>query len=373
MNRNDGRRHVIVGAMVAHLDGQFPPEWAEPWDRIGLIAGDPSRDLSGVLVTLDPTLEAIGRAADLGCEMLVTHHPVLTEMPATLTPGTGPSGALFIALSRGVALYAAHTNADRHPDGSDVLPLAAGLEPGEPLEEDMQSMSLVTTFCPEASADSVAAAMAGAGAGRLGRYHGCSFAVAGEGRYTPGPGTRSSSGMTGEQTRAPEQRIEAVCPAHAVAAVVAAARASHPYEEPLIAVADAAVARGVARMGRLCAAPAGTTLASFARGAGKRLGVTPRVWGDPRRPVRKVATANGSGRGLVRAALAAGADTMLTGELRYHDALSALESGLAVVEAGHDATEWPIVDVLAKAVRSCPDGAGITVHVDEPAVRWWTP
>lgn len=371
MNRDDGR--LSVGAMVAHLEGEFPPEWAEPWDRVGLIAGDPSRRLTAVLVSLDPSLDAIARAGDLGCDLLVTHHPVCTEMPGALCPGPGSSGALFDALSRGVALFAAHTNADRHPEGSDVLPMAAGLEPGEPLEADLQRTAVVTTYCPEAAADSVAEAMARAGAGRLGRYRGCSFAVAGEGCYTPQSGARPSSGASGEQTHAPEHRIEATCPPRSVTAVVAAVRAAHPYEEPLITVADACVSRGVARMGRLCVAPEGSTLSSFALGVGERLGCTPRVWGDPTRLVKTVATANGSGRGLVDAAIAAGADTMLTGELRYHDALAAFEGGLAVVEAGHDATEWPVVGVLAKAVRSCPGSDDVAVHVDEPTLRWWTP
>jgi putative NIF3 family GTP cyclohydrolase 1 type 2 len=62
---------------------------------------------------------------------------------------------------------------------------------------------------------------------------------------------------------------------------------------------------------------------------------------------------------------------LLTGELRYHVALEALASGLSVIEAGHDVTEWPHVPVLAAALRSHPALAGRVV-ADEPRSSWWT-
>ena len=75
---------------------------------------------------------------------------------------------------------------------------------------------------------------------------------------------------------------------------------------------------------------------------------------------------------MVRDALAAGASVLLTGELRYHDAVSALEAGLAVVEAGHDATEWPLVTVLAAAAARTPGMKIEDVTMDERPSLWRT-
>jgi len=47
--------------------------------------------------------------------------------------------------------------------------------------------------------------------------------------------------------------------------------------------------------------------------------------------------------------MAAGADALVCGEVRYHDALDAAESGLAIIEVGHDVSEWPLVEVLGRA------------------------
>ena len=89
-------------------------------------------------------------------------------------------------------------------------------------------------------------------------------------------------------------------------------------------------------------------------------------------PGRFAATASGSGGSMVADAIAAGAKVLLTGELRYHDALNALDAGLTVIEAGHDATEWPMVPVLAAAAALTPGMARGSVQVAERPTLWRT-
>lgn len=68
---------------------------------------------------------------------------------------------------------------------------------------------------------------------------------------------------------------------------------------------------------------------------------------DAGRPINTLAVLGGSGDHLIEAALAAGADALLTGEAGHHDALDAKRLGLSLVVAGHYATEFPVVPVLA--------------------------
>jgi hypothetical protein len=213
--------------------------------------------------------------------------------------------------------------------------------------------------------------MSRAGAGRIGEYRAAAFTARGTGSFVPLGGSRPYSGTVGRSSSAEEIRLEMVCAPADVSAVVSAARSAHPYEEPLIVVADVAIGRGAARLGRLCALREGSSLAGFAAHVAAGLSVKPRVWGDPDAPVTLVAVAPGSGKSLVGAAVAAGASVLLTGEVGYHVALDARAAGLAVIEAGHDATEWPLVEVLAEAVRSHP-ALEDRVIVDAPVMRWWT-
>lgn len=362
---------TTIGDLLSGLDRTFPFAWAEPWDNVGMLVGDPADKVGKVLVSLDVTRASVARAVAAGAGVLLTHHPATAEPLQRLAPGHGPEGVVFEAARSGLALIAAHTNLDRSPQGAAALPRALGLEVVAPLEQAVQEVLLVTTYVPKEDVDRVMLAMSLAGAGRIGRYEGCAYVLSdGEGRFTPMEGTSPYVGKPGSPERTPESRLEMVCPPSAEKSVMAAARQSHPYEEPVIVASPSKLARGEARMGRLCEAPV-PTLGELADRVSERLDVFPRVWGEPSRSIARIAVAPGSGRSFVKDALAAGADVMLTGELRYHDSLAAVESGLAVIEAGHDATEWPLVPVLAEGARASAGLPEEAVVLDEPSVAWW--
>lgn len=361
---------VTIADLLATLDERIPFAWAESWDVVGLLAGDADTPISGVLCSLDQTRESVDRAVAAGANVLVTHHPAFREAPQRVLAGGGPAGIVHHALTRGVALVAAHTNLDRHPEGADALPAVLGLPVCCPLERDSEPCEVVTVFCPVEAVDAVADAMSATGAGRVGRYAGASFTTTGQGRFTPLAGANPQAGSADRPDGADEVRIEAVCSPALVARVMEAVRAVHPYEEPVIVATPGSFSRGAARMGRVCEPPEGSTVGSIARLTATRLRVDPRVWGERTRAVGTVAVATGSAAAMVPHALAAGADVMVCGELRYHDALDAVSRGLAVIEAGHDATEWPLVAVLAEAVRSTPGLAAEAVRVDDATIGW---
>ena len=366
---------ATVGALAAAIADAFPHQWAEPWDRVGLLAGDPAAPAGPVLVALDPTLAILAAARAAGARTLLTHHPAYLETPSPV-PGFGPAGVVFAALAAGISLVAAHTNLDRSPEGGDALALALGLDILEPLERSVQPMELVTVYAPPESAEAIASAMANAGAGRIGLYEGCSFSAAGRAHFEPRDGASPCAGAPdadGSGTLAADEvRVEMVAAPGRGAQAATAARAAHPYEEPLITVTAGTMTRSSARLGRLCEPPRPMSLATLSAHVGTVLGCSPRFWGEPDAQSDLIATAPGSGGSLIGDALAAGAKVLLTGELRYHDALNALDAGLMVIEAGHDATEWPIVPVLARAAARTPGLASNDVAVAERPTLWRT-
>ena len=137
-----------ISEVLRALDDAFPFAWAEPWDRVGLSVGDANARVTGVLVTLDATVEKVERASSLGASLLVTHHPAFLDPPDTIAPGSGPAGVVFAAASLGVALVACHTNLDRAPAGSDALPNVLGLRIEDALELGRQPVLMVTTYVP---------------------------------------------------------------------------------------------------------------------------------------------------------------------------------------------------------------------------------
>lgn len=107
-----------------------------------------------------------------------------------------------------------------------------------------------------------------------------------------------------------------------------------------------------AAMGRVGRLPAKKSLEEFVRQVKEALQVEQlRVVRGNNRPVEKIALCSGSGADFIGRAAFAGADVYLTGDVKYHDAQRAVQHGINVIDAGHFATEFPVVGMLAAYLR----------------------
>lgn len=125
---------LTVAALVAVLDELAAFALAESWDNVGLMAGDPTRQVEGVMVALDPTEEVLDEAVANGCNVIVTHHPLIFK-PLSVVRLDQPLGRLLgRSLAAGVAMVACHTNLDLVGGGvNDVLAERFGLGETSPL------------------------------------------------------------------------------------------------------------------------------------------------------------------------------------------------------------------------------------------------
>jgi dinuclear metal center YbgI/SA1388 family protein len=117
------------------IEKRIPLSWAEAWDNPGLAVGDPDADVSRVAFALDANEDTVSRAADAGCALLVTHHPIIFSPMKTIHEDVPAQKTVMSAIRKGVALYAAHTNWDASPEGVNFcLADALGLKELEQLE-----------------------------------------------------------------------------------------------------------------------------------------------------------------------------------------------------------------------------------------------
>ncbi|GLZ13216.1 GTP cyclohydrolase 1 type 2 [Actinomadura sp. NBRC 104425] len=114
--------------VIQVLDEIYPPAWAESWDAVGLVCGDPDQEVGRVLFAVDPVSAVVDEALEWGADLIVTHHPLLLR-PVHGVAATTPKGRLVHRLIKnGTALFTAHTNADvADPGVSDALARAVGL------------------------------------------------------------------------------------------------------------------------------------------------------------------------------------------------------------------------------------------------------
>ena len=361
-----------LGEITDLLDEWYPPEHAEEWDAVGLVLGDPADEVRRILLAVDPVAEVADEAVLHDSDLLVTHHPLFLQGVHGFA-ATGPKGRVAHRLAHnGCALFTAHTNADSPAGGvSESLALALGLTELRPLQADPRpAMDKLVVFTPVDAADAVRAAIAEAGAGRIGDYDQASYSVVGEGRFRPLEGAHPTIGTVGQAELVDEVRIESVLPRSLRGAVVAAMLRVHPYEEPAYDVIELASleepARGSGRVGVL---PQPMSLQQFADHVAEVLPPTAhgvRMAGDPEQVVQRVALCGGAGDFLLDEARGLGVDAYLTSDLRHHPASELREHGAvagapALVDVAHWAAESTWLPVLRGRLA---EALGDTVVID---------
>jgi dinuclear metal center YbgI/SA1388 family protein len=123
-----------VADAVRFLEQRYPPAWAEQWDRVGLVLGEPGAALRRVLFVVDCVPETVEEAITVGADLIVAHHPLLLRGVSSVAPTTYKGRIVHRLIKADVALYAAHTNADvAAPGVSDALAARLGLTDLRPL------------------------------------------------------------------------------------------------------------------------------------------------------------------------------------------------------------------------------------------------
>lgn len=261
------QRTPSVQAVVALLEELAPPQRAETWDNVGLQVGDPDWAVTKAAVALEATDAVIEAAAAAGAALLVVHHPLIFRPLGALRLDEPVGRRIARLLAARVALYAAHTNFDASPGGTnDHLAASLGLEGAQVL------------------APLTAAAAAGAAQ------------LVGHGRIGDLPAPASLDALAGRVRQA----------------------LSAPHV---------------------------------------------RVVGDGKRRVQRVAVAAGAGASLAALAARGGADVLVTGDVKYHEAQAALDLGLCLIDPGHFSSEAAAMAVLAAELGRRLTEAGCQVVV----------
>ena len=246
--------HDFYAAMEAYL----PRSLSCDWDNDGIsCCPDPDAFVTGILITLDPTEDAVEEAISKGCNVILTHHPMLFRGLKAVDGYDTGSRKVIRLISSGITAMAFHTRLDAADGGvNDILAARLGLTRVEPFGDD-----------------------------------------------------------------------------------------GNPAGKP------------IGRVGEL---PSAVSADEFIETVKSALGLPALVFAGCGKPVRRVAVLGGAGEDDILAAMAAGADTYVTGELKYHHLCDAPyggpEGAINLIMAGHYHTEAPVLDRLAElAAEICPD------------------
>lgn len=338
---------ILLHQLCATLEGWAPLALQEDYDNAGLLVGDRQMPVSGVLVSLDLTEAVINEALSRGCNVVVSHHPIIFGKLKRLTESNYVERCVAKAIRSGVALYAIHTNLDHLQAGVSAR-MAAELQlwHGRVLQPKKGVLRKLVTYVPHARVEQVREALFAAGAGHLGNYAKASFGSEGIGTFLPGDAANPFSGERGKLQFEPETRLEVLYPVWRERKLLEALFAAHPYEEvayDLLPLANATADFGA---GYLAELPQPMPALDFLQLLKARFGGTVRYTDLPQKPVQKIALCGGSGSFLLPDAIRAGADVLVTADFKYHQFFDA-DGHILIADLGHYETEQFTKDLIA--------------------------
>jgi len=345
---------IRVLDVMRTIEERAPLYLAEEWDNSGLLVGDSRQEVTSVLISLDLTPGTVAEAMEHGANLIITHHPAMLRPVSRLNWDREPDATLCSVIKNGICVYTAHTNLDKAREGTaDALLSALGMT-GKKVFAGRFSPPLYkfVVFVPKGHEDAVRKALGDAGAGHIGDYSHCTFMTQGQGSFCPLEGATPYIGELNRLEIVDEYRIETIIRKADVAKVLQAVLQVHPYEEVAFDLYPLENSEDVHGFGRIARLNEPVTLQDMALRVKEALGTGVRLVGPASMKVLSVAVIPGSGGSFVTQASREGADILITGDVKYHEAQEALARGLGIIDAGHFATEIPVLSTLASWINA---------------------
>ncbi len=104
-----------IGQIISAIEQAAPRSAQEQWDNSGLLVGSASNHCEGIMLCLDVTPAVISQAVNKGCNLVISHHPLIFKGIKVVNDTTLQGRALIDAIRSDVAVYCAHTSLDNAP------------------------------------------------------------------------------------------------------------------------------------------------------------------------------------------------------------------------------------------------------------------
>lgn len=329
------------------LESIAPLHFQEGYDNSGLLIGHPKTSVKAVLITLDCDEEVVEEAIELGCNLIIAHHPIIFSGIKKINGNNYVERTIIKAIKNDIAIYAIHTNLDNVVNGvNGKIAGKLGVENCKVLSPKKDLLRQLVVYCPISDAEKVRNTLFKSGAGDIGNYDECSFTSIGEGTFRANEGSNPHLGELGERHKEKEEKIEVIFPKHKQQSIVLAMKNIHPYDEVAyqIYILDNVYENiGSGVVGELPKAMDSKAFLELLKSNMKTDCV--RHSKLVKNQIKKVAICGGSGSFLLSNAKKEKADIFITADFKYHEFFDA-EDDIIIADIGHYESEQFTKDLI---------------------------
>lgn len=331
-----------LGSIIAAIEEFAPQGLQESWDNSGLQVGLPAGEdeVNGVLICLDVNEDIVAEAVSTGCNLIVSHHPLIFKGLKSLTGRTMPERIVAAAIRAGVAIYSAHTSLDSTRGGiSYRMAQLIGARVLSVLEPTELTMERISITCPNNDADDIRLTLLDI----PGVESATAWQIEDNSLHTNECDGIPSISITGT----PLTRIEVIVPSIHRGRVLGRLQGSpaklNVSVEPLANHPQGWGLGVIARFDTPCTI--GELVSRLHTAFGTPAIRSNLAAANPDSPVSVITLCGGSAGEFISRAAAAGADAYICADIRYHD-FADNRSGMAIFDIGHFESEKCAIDIF---------------------------
>lgn len=339
--------------LIDKIESKYPTNLAYSWDNVGLLVGEYEKEVKKILVTLEANEKVVDEAIQKGVDLIITHHPFIFSKINRVNSGDLKGRLILKLIKNDISLYSMHTNFDIAKDGlNDYFMEIMGFENCEILEETTsEKLYKLAVYVPNTHVQIIRDVLGKNNAGFIGNYSHCTLNTAGIGTFKPEEGTNPYTGTIGKIEETHEVKVETVVPKSILNKVIKEMIKAHPYEEVAYDVYELQNEGEKQGLGRIATLDNEITLEELANKIKDTLDMDKiRLVGDLKSKIKKVALCTGAGSDLVKLSKRKGAQVLITGDMKYHEAQDALDMNMNVIDCGHFDTEDIFKDVMKRFI-----------------------
>lgn len=364
---------MIVNDFIEAIEELSPSHYAEDFDNTGLLIGEKSIEVTGVLITLDALEAVVDEAIETKCNLIISFHPIIFSGLNKLNRKTYVERVVHKAIKKDIAIYAMHTALDNVSNGvNGMICEKLGLTNTSVLIPKSKTIKKLTTYVPKANAEAVRTALFDAGGGSIGNYDLCSFNIEGIGTFNGNEKSNPVIGERGKTQFEEEIQINLTFSSHLQSRILKALFESHPYEEVAYEVETLEnndQHRGIGMVGELETPLGITEVLSHIKEVFKTKAIRHSELND--RPIKRIAVLGGSGAFAIEKAKAAKADLYITADLKYHDFYKA-ENQIILADIGHYESEQYTKDLIhAYLTKKFPNFALVLSNINTNPIQYY--
>lgn len=344
---SDNISNMKIKEFINEFEQIIPVRQAEDFDNVGLLCGNPDREITGILIAHDALENVIDEAIEKKMNFVFCFHPIIFSGLKSITGKNYVEKAILKALENKIAIYAIHTAFDNDYFGVNYkICEVLGLKNQQVLMPKKNQLKKLEVYVPTDSAEILRNALFVAGAGNIGFYDECSFTIQGDGTFRPLEGSNPVTGTHNERENANEVFINVIFEDYKTNQILFAMKENHPYEEvayQLITLENDNQYTGLGRYGNLEQEMDELDFLTFIK---QKFNIDIiRHSSLNNKKIRTIGVLGGSGASGIKAAMSAKCDAYITGDVKYHDFFSA-EGKMLICDIGHFESEQFVVQQL---------------------------